>query len=48
VFQRFSRWYKDGVWDRLFSEMAGELDFEYVVVDRTIVRAHQNSAGAQK
>jgi transposase len=48
VFQRFSRWCKDGVWERLFAQMANEPDFEYLLVDSTIVRAHQHSAGAQK
>ena len=48
VFQRFSRWCRDGVWERLFEVMAHEPDFEYLLVDSTIVRAHQHSAGAQK
>lgn len=45
VFVRFSRWSKDGVWDRLFAVMADDPDFEYVMIDSTIVRAHQHAAG---
>ena len=45
VFVRFSRWCKDGVWDRLFAAMADDPDFEYIIVDSTIVRAHQHAAG---
>jgi len=45
VFVRFSRWSKKGVWDRLFLAMADEPDFEYVMIDSTIVRAHQHAAG---
>jgi putative transposase len=45
VFVRFSRWSKDGVWDRLFAAMADAPDFEYVMIDSTIVRAHQHAAG---
>ena len=45
VFVRFSRWSKDGVWDRLFAAMANDPDFEYVMVDSTIVRAHQHAGG---
>jgi putative transposase len=45
VFVRFSRWSKNGVWDRLFLAMADEPDFEYVIIDSTIVRAHQHAAG---
>jgi putative transposase len=45
VFIRFSRWSKNEVWDRLFTAMADAPDFEYVMVDSTIVRAHQHAAG---
>ncbi len=45
MFIRFSRWSKDGVWDRLFAAMADDPDFEYIMIDATIVRAHQHAAG---
>jgi len=45
VFVRFSRWSKDGVWDRLFAAMADDPDFEHIMIDSTIVRAHQHAAG---
>lgn len=45
VFVRFSRWSKDGAWDRLFTAMADDPDFEYIMIDATIVRAHQHAAG---
>jgi len=45
VFVRFSRWSKDGVWDRLVTAMADDPDFEYVMIASTIVRAHQHAAG---
>jgi putative transposase len=44
-FVRFSRWSKAGVWERLFAAMADEPDFEYILIDSTIVRAHQHAAG---
>lgn len=47
VFQRFRRWAKNGVWDRLFKALAEDPDFEYLIVDSTIVRAHQHAAGAK-
>ncbi len=37
-----------GVWAKLFRHLAGEADNEYAMIDSTIVRAHQHSAGAQK
>jgi putative transposase len=45
VFVRFSRWSKKEVWDRLFVAMADDPDFEYVMIDSTIVRVHQHAAG---
>lgn len=45
VFVRFSRWSKDGVFDRLFLAMADDPDFEYIMIDSTIVRVHQHAAG---
>ena len=48
VHRRFSRWAKSGVWERMFKVLAADADNEYAMIDSTIVRAHQHSAGAQK
>ena len=48
VWQRFDRWAKSGVFDRIFKMLAEDHDNEYVMLDSTIVRAHQHSAGARK
>jgi transposase len=48
VQRRFSRWAIAGVWDRVFQHLAGEADNEDAMIDSTIVRAHQHSAGAPK
>ena len=48
IHRRFSRWSKAGVWERVFKHLATEADNEYAMIDSTIVRAHQHSAGAQK
>lgn len=48
VFRRFSRWSAKGVWCRIFEAMSDDPDFEYLIVDSTIVRAHQHAAGAKK
>jgi transposase len=48
VHTRFSRWAKRGVWARVFQHLAGEADNDYAMIDSTIVRAHQHSAGAAK
>ena len=46
--QRFNRWSKSGVFERTFKHLAADPDNEYVMLDTTIVRAHQHSAGARK
>ena len=48
VHTRFSRWAKSGVWERVFQHLAVDADNEYAMIDSTIVRAHQHSAGAKK
>ncbi len=48
VHQRFSRWAEGEVFDRIFKVLASDPDNEYMMIDATIVRAHQHSAGARK
>jgi transposase len=48
VHQRFGRWAKSGVFQRIFKQLANDPDNEYMMIDATIVRAHQHSAGARK
>ena len=48
VHQRFGRWAKSGVFERIFKLLASDHDNEYMMIDATIVRAHQHSAGARK
>ena len=48
VHVRHSRWSKTGVWEKVFQHLAQDKDNEYQMIDATIVRAHQHSAGAKK
>jgi putative transposase len=48
AFRRFSRWSRKEVWWRIFAAMSDDEDFEYLILDSTIVRAHQHAAGAKK
>ena len=47
VFQRFRRWVRAGVFERLFEWVSDEPDFEYALIDGTIVSAHQKASGAK-
>ena len=48
VYTRFSRWSKSGVWQRVVDKLSHDADLQAVLLDSTIVRAHQHAAGAQK
>lgn len=46
-FRRFRRWALKGVFDILFERLSGDRDFEYAMIDGTIVRVHQQGTGAR-
>ena len=50
--KRFMRWAKAGVWERVFEHLIDDPDNDYVSIDSTLVRAHQQAAtgkgGGQK
>jgi transposase len=48
VHRRYRRWCESGVFTRVFEVLARDADNEFVMIDATIVRAHQHSVGAQK
>lgn len=48
VHTRHTRWARSGVWEKVFKVLAADADNEYAMIDSTIVRAHQHSAGAPK
>jgi len=48
VYARFRRWNQRGIWADVLHEVAQELDAESYMIDSSIVRAHQDAAGARK
>jgi transposase len=44
VHTRFSRWARAGVWERVFAALTKDRDNEYLMLDATLVRAHQQAA----
>lgn len=44
VHRRFSRWCDTGVWERVFGALTADRDNQYLMIDSTIVRAHQQAA----
>jgi len=52
VHKRFTRWAKSGVWERVFAKLTNDPKNQYLMLDATLVRAHQQAAtgkgGAKK
>jgi putative transposase len=42
--KRFTRWAQAGVWERVFAELTRDPDNDYLMLDSTLVRAHQQAA----
>ena len=42
--KRFTRWAKAGVWDEVFASLTKDRDNQYLMLDSTLVRAHQQAA----
>lgn len=47
TFRRFSRWCRRGVWARILKALGGDRELEVLLVDSTVVRAHQHAAGGK-
>ena len=48
VKRRYYRWIEMGVLDAVLAALAREADLEWLMIDTTIVRAHQHAAGARR
>jgi transposase len=42
--KRFTRWAKAGVWDAVFASLIKDRHNQYLMLDSTLVRAHQQAA----
>ena len=47
-YNRFVRWRKAGVWDRLLAAVSAVFEGEIVMIDSTCVRVHQHGATGKK
>lgn len=48
AYNRFRRWRKAGVWDRLMDAVTKAHDGKLQMIDSSIVRVHQHAAGAKR
>jgi transposase len=44
VHKRFTRWARAGVWEGIFTTLTADPDNDYLMLDTTLVRAHQQAA----
>jgi transposase len=44
VHKRFTRWSKAGVWEKVFEHLIDDPGNDYVMLDSSLVRAHQQAA----
>jgi putative transposase len=47
VYRRFRRWAQEAIWQKIFQALQ-EPDLDWIMIDSTIVRAHQHAAGQKK
>lgn len=44
VHKRFTRWAKSGIWEKVFALLIKDRDNAYLMIDSTLVKAHQQAA----
>lgn len=47
VHKRFIRWADKGVWEQIFAVLSRDRDNDYLMIDSTIIRAHQQAASGK-
>jgi len=47
VFKRFRRWVQADAFYRMFKALSEDADFEYAMIDGTIVKVHRSGQGAK-
>ena len=47
IFKRFRRWVKADVFYSMFRALASDADFEYAMIDGSIVKVHRSGQGAK-
>ena len=48
AYNRFNRWRKAGIWDRLMDAVVRAHDGKVQMIDSSIVRVHQHASGVKK
>ena len=46
--KRFTRWAKQGIWEQVFRAVAKEANNECIMIDSTMIKAHQHASRIKK
>jgi transposase len=46
--KRFTRWSQRGIWESIFKMLTKDRDNEYLMIDSTLVKAHQHAMRVKK
>jgi transposase len=44
--RRFSRWRDKGIWEKLLELLIDDVDYEWLMIDSTHIKVHQQASGA--
>jgi len=47
VYNRFNNWAHKGAWDDIFTKLQVDVDEDYIIIDGSIVRTHQDASGGK-
>ena len=47
VHQRFIRWRRKGIWEKLLELLVDEPDYEWLIIDASHIKVHPHAAGAR-
>ena len=47
VHQRFIRWRRKGIWEKLLETLIDEPDYEWLMIDASHIKVHPHAAGAK-
>jgi transposase len=46
IHRRFSRWRDRGIWEKLLELLIDDVDYEWLMIDSTFIKVHQQGTGA--
>ena len=48
VYKCFAKWQEEGIFEKIFQDLAIEADFQDISIDSTSVKVHKDGTGAKK